>query len=142
MNRGLKVIFLNILVPLAVATLTVVSLFAYPAFVGLPLVIGFILWLLIAPIRRRMFLLKNGWYAGRRGRDLLYYQEVADGVLRELDVGGEMLCGKPSHIVYVPSEHGWNEKQPQWAYGRRTEIIRRMKSLLKEPDYRYEEANS
>jgi len=76
------------------------------------------------------------WRAGHRGRDSLYYEEWHDGEWRRIEIGGEMLIGRPHHVVYVPSPEKWLG-YPEWARHRRDEILGRLRSELAPPDYDY-----
>jgi hypothetical protein len=53
-------------------------------------------------------------------------------------IGGEMMVGKPRHIIYVPSDEQWG-LYPDWARDRQAEIINRMKTEYPEPDYAYKD---
>jgi hypothetical protein len=67
----------------------------------------------------------------------MYYEELQEGEWRRLDIDGEMLTGRAHHVIYFGSRESWNEA-PDWARGRRDEIIRRIKSAFPIPDYEYE----
>ncbi len=80
---------------------------------------------------------KRGWRVGHRGRDMMYYEEWRDGDWQRLDIDGEMLCGRAHHVIYFTSPSAWNSKYPSWAHGRRDEILARIKSEFRPPDYEY-----
>jgi len=76
------------------------------------------------------------WRVGHYGRDHLYYEEWNEGAWRRIEIGGEMLIGRPHHVVYVPSPEKWLA-YPNWARHRRDEILERLRSELAPPDYEY-----
>ena len=80
---------------------------------------------------------KRGWHVARHGRDQMRYEEFGTGETRQIMIDGEMLYGRPRHVIYFASPEQWRQKYPDWARDRRDEIIARIKSELKEPDYEY-----
>ena len=66
----------------------------------------------------------------------MYYEELRDGVWERIDVDGEMLMGRAHHVIYFASPEQWL-RYPPWARERRDEIIARITSELREPDYEY-----
>jgi hypothetical protein len=81
------------------------------------------------------------WRIGHTGRDRMYYEEFHDGAWRRIDIDGEMLTGRAHHAVYLASPEHWLA-YPAWARQRREEIVRRIKTELREPDYEYSAAGS
>ncbi len=67
----------------------------------------------------------------------MYYEELDLGEWRRLRINGEMLMGRAHHVVYFGSRDDWS-LGPEWARGRRDEIIARIKSAFPIPDYEYE----
>jgi hypothetical protein len=67
----------------------------------------------------------------------MYYEELHEGEWRRLDIDGEMLVGPAHHVIYFGSRASWSQK-PEWARGRRDEIIGRIKSASPIPDYEYQ----
>jgi hypothetical protein len=84
-----------------------------------------------APVREA-----RDWRVGHIGRDRMYYEEWRDGAWHRLEIEGEMLTGRAHHAVYFASPERWLG-YPGWARHRRDEIIARIKSELREPDYEY-----
>lgn len=78
------------------------------------------------------------WRVGHRGRDMMYYEEWRDRAWQRIDIDGEMLTGRAHHVIYFPTETSW-QRLPEWARHRRAEIIGRIKSEFREPDYEYQE---
>lgn len=76
------------------------------------------------------------WRVGHTGRDCMYYEEYRDGRWERLEISGEMLMGPAHHVIYFASREQWNA-YPEWAWGRRNEIIARIKSRFAPPDYEY-----
>lgn len=79
---------------------------------------------------------EGAWRVGHQGRDHVYYEEWGDGAWRRIEIGGEMLMGRPHHVIYVPSPERWLT-YPDWARGRRDEILERLRGKLAPPDYEY-----
>jgi hypothetical protein len=79
---------------------------------------------------------KPGWRVGHRGRDMLFYEERHNGTWQRIDIDGEMLMGSAHHVIYFRNKEDW-KKYPEWASERRDEIIARIKSHFREPDYEY-----
>jgi hypothetical protein len=81
--------------------------------------------------------IKRGWRVGHLGRDQMYYEEFIDGAARRISLDGEMLVGRAHHVIYFASPEQWQQEYPDWAIDRRDEIIARIKSEFREPDYEY-----
>ena len=79
----------------------------------------------------------RGWRVGHRGRDLMFYEEKVAGVWQRLEIDGEMLMGRAHHVIYFASPEVWRG-YPEWARERRDEIVARVKSVFREPDYEYQ----
>ena len=80
---------------------------------------------------------QRGWRVGHQGRDRMYYEELRGGAWERLDIDGEMLMGRAHHVIYFASSEQWL-RYPAWARGRRDEIIARITSEFREPDYEYD----
>ncbi len=76
------------------------------------------------------------WRVGHRGRDQMFYEECEKGLWRRIEIDGEMLTGPAHHVIYFASPDQW-QKYPEWAKGRREEIVSRIKSEFRPPDYEY-----
>ncbi|HEY1121413.1 MAG TPA: hypothetical protein VGE67_07415, partial [Haloferula sp.] len=81
------------------------------------------------------------WRVGHRGRDGMYYEEQHGGTWQRIDIDGEMLTGRAHHVIYFASPEAW-QRYPEWARHRREEIIARIKSEFRPPDYEYEGGGS
>jgi len=79
---------------------------------------------------------RREWRAGHQGRDQMYYEELRDGAWQRIDIDGEMLTGRAHHVIYFASAERWL-RYPAWARGRRDEIIGRITSEFREPEYEY-----
>jgi hypothetical protein len=80
---------------------------------------------------------ERGWRVGHQGRDVMFYEELRDGTWMRIPIEGEMLMGQAHHVIYFASPQRWL-KYPEWAHHRREEIIARIKSEFRPPDYLYE----
>ena len=76
------------------------------------------------------------WRVGHQGRDRMYYEEFVDGSWRRIEIEGEMLVGPAHHVIYFDSPERW-QSYPEWARHRRDELIARIVSEFREPDYEY-----
>lgn len=77
------------------------------------------------------------WRVGHQGRDRMYYEEQHHGIWKRIDIDGEMLIGTAHHVIYFASPEQW-QSYPDWARHRREEIIARIKSEFRPPDYEYQ----
>jgi hypothetical protein len=80
----------------------------------------------------------EGWRVGHTGRDMMFYEEKLGGRWERLEISGEMLTGAAHHVIYFRGAEGW-EAYPDWARGRREEIIARIKNRFHAPEYEYQE---
>lgn len=76
------------------------------------------------------------WRVGHTGRDCMYYEEYREDCWERIEISGEMLMGPAHHVIYFASREQW-KAYPEWARGRRSEIIARIKSRFAPPDYEY-----
>lgn len=79
---------------------------------------------------------ERGWRVGHQVRDGMYYEEFVDGSWRRIEIQGEMLMGPAHHVIYFDSPERW-QAYPVWARHRRDELIARIVSEFREPDYEY-----
>ena len=77
------------------------------------------------------------WRVGHSGRDMMFYEEFHQGAWRRIAIDGEMLTGRAHHVIYFPDAATW-QRYPEWARHRREEIISRIKSRFRGPDYEYD----
>src|SRR4051812_284039 len=66
----------------------------------------------------------------------MYYEELHGGAWERIDIDGEMLTGRAHHVIYFATPERWRQ-YPDWANARRDEIIARVVSEFREPDYEY-----
>lgn len=111
---------------------------------------GLILFLLLPRVRREFFVPKlqatappvlpsrntHRWRVGHQGRDGMYYEEEVGSEWRRIPVDGELLTGRAHHAVYLASPEQWRA-YPDWARDRRDEIVARIRSQFRPPDYDY-----
>ena len=81
----------------------------------------------------------KGWKVGHQSRDSLFYEEYVNGKWERINIDGEMQFGNgtPHHIIFFVSAEKWKEL-PAWTRDRRTEILERIKSECREPEYEYQ----
>ena len=87
-------------------------------------------------VRRSYSLRKHGFWVTREGRDSIEYQELCDGSVRRLTIGGELRVKGP-RVVYIPTEAEWQQWQPAWAQGRREEIVEKVRRALGTKNYEF-----
>ena len=80
---------------------------------------------------------RRGWRVGHVGRDQMYYEELRDGTWERLAIDGEMLMGPAHHVIYFRTPAQW-QAYPPWARERRDEIVGRITSEFRPPDYEYD----
>ena len=83
-----------------------------------------------AALRRKA----RDWRVGLHRRDSLLYEERHEGEWRRLIIDGG--SGQP-HAIYFGSKADW-ASQPEWARGRREEILARLKEACPITEYAYE----
>ena len=96
--------------------------------------------LVVAVRRNNRRDLERGWRFRRAGRDQFFYQELIDGQWASITIDGEMLGGRPRHVIYMPTIEAWG-RLPAWARDRRAEIIARIQTECPEPDYATKTSN-
>ena len=97
---------------------------------GLPCALTVIL------LSRRVSFRKRGWRIRGHGRDAMEYEEWDRGTFV---FGAELMGRGPiTRVVQIPSPEKWDDMLPDWAAGRRAEIVRRIKTFLPESKTRYE----
>ena len=74
---------------------------------------------------------------GHQGRDEMFYEESGKDGWQRIRLSGEMLMGRAHHVIYFDSPQAWLN-YPEWARHRRDEIITRIKSVFRAPDYEYQ----
>jgi len=128
----LKVIVIPFLIFGIACWLSIVLARQYPGYAAAAFAM-LLMVLFLRARRKRKLELERGWRVGHEGRDDLYYAEFREGRWRQIYISGEMLVGKPRHVIY------WQSTSfPEWAQTRREEIIGRIKTAFPPPDYRYE----
>jgi len=131
----LKYKVIPILGLLFIIYLLFVAIISFPAYT----IMG-VVFLILLGVSRYVWVKKTserrGWRTYALGIGAVYYEELRDGKWEKIEIGGERLCGKPRYVIYLGSAETW-KKYPEWAQNRREEIISRIKSVLKEPEYKY-----
>ncbi|HYE75797.1 MAG TPA: hypothetical protein VEF04_20810, partial [Blastocatellia bacterium] len=90
-------------------------------------------------VRRQYSLRFRGYWVARKGRDSIEYAERHADKVEQIIIDGEMMAVRP-HVVYLPTEEEWQKKMPEWAQGRRDEIIGRVKDFLSSKNYESDES--
>jgi hypothetical protein len=88
-------------------------------------------------LRYRRFLRRSGWNVRPSGRHVISYCEVVGTKIEEVVIDGEILAGKPHHALYILSPSEWDRQYPEWARGRRDEILQRIRSKCPDSEYEY-----
>jgi hypothetical protein len=76
--------------------------------------------------------MQRGWRARDVGPEELCYEEWREGAWQPIQIPGEMLLDH--HVIYLA-----RLELPDWAKERRDEIVGRIKSAFRSPDYEYDE---
>lgn len=80
---------------------------------------------------------RRGWRVALRGRGDIIYDEFRDGVWQRINVPGEILAGSPGRLIYIT-----RMPLPSWAAGRRHEIVSRIQSRLRPPEFVYDDGTA
>lgn len=100
------------------------------------LIILFPLFWLVYFVHRLYSLRMRGFWVAKKGHHTIEYEELRNGEVERLGMYSEMSVGAPN-VVYVPTEKEWKQKMPDWAQGRREEILERVKHKLGTRRYEY-----
>lgn len=92
---------------------------------------------LIYQLRRLYGLHFRGFWVHRKGRNDVEYEERDAGGVQRLTIRGELMAYGPS-VLYVPTEEEWANEMPEWAQGRRAEILENVRRALGTKNYEYE----
>jgi hypothetical protein len=109
------------------------------AFAVILLLFAIVLFPIMWPVTelwRYYRLYHRGFWARRKGRDSIEYQERRDRTIRRLEIDAEMMARGP-HAVYVPTEDEWDSTMPAWARGRRGEIVDNVRRALGTKNYEF-----
>ena len=55
----------------------------------------------------------------------------------ETTIHGELVSRGP-HVIYVPNDEEWVKEMPEWAHGRRLEILENVQHALGTKNYEYD----
>ena len=83
---------------------------------------------------RKEFESKRGWRIKARGAGAFAYEEKRQGIWVGFTMDELTDYREPPHHLQIMCSARWSE-YPDWAHARREEILRRIRSELKEPDY-------
>ncbi len=86
-------------------------------------------WFWRATARKRA-LSRRGFHPGRRVGNTWLYEELHEGEVEFLELPLDYV-GRGEYEIHVPSERDWVANMPDWARGRRGEIVERLRSVFK-----------
>jgi len=79
---------------------------------------------------RNRELSRRGYFVGARVGTYWVYEELHDGLVQSIELPLDYL-GRGEYDIHVPGERDWLATMPEWARGRRTEIIERLQTVFK-----------
>ena len=86
-------------------------------------------WFWRATARKRA-LSRHGFYPGRRVGNQWLYEELHEEEVEWLELPLDYV-GRGEYEIHIPGEHDWIARMPDWARGRRDEIVERLQSVFK-----------
>ena len=94
---------------------------------GAVVLLALVVALGVATLARWISFHRLGYRFIRSSRDQWVYEELSSAHrLRRLVFDGEMLVRAP-HTLWIPDAASWDREMPEWAHGRRSEIVLRIK---------------
>jgi hypothetical protein len=117
-SRGLKILLWIVVVPVGLVAIAVTA----------AVLRGFLY---------RVSVRRAGWNIRHDGLHVIRYSELLGSKVEEIVIDGEMVHGTPHHVLYVPAAPEWDQRYPDWARGRRDEIVRRIRSKCPDSEYSY-----
>ena len=79
---------------------------------------------------RKRALSRSGFHSGRRDGNLWVYEELHAGAVESLELPLDYI-GRGEYEVHIPGERDWVARMPDWARGRRAEIVERLQTVFK-----------
>jgi len=79
---------------------------------------------------RKRALSRRGFHAGRRVGNHWLYEELHEGEVESVELQLEYI-GRGEYEIHIPGEHDWVAQMPDWARGRREEIVERLQAAFK-----------
>lgn len=107
--------------------------FLYPLYVILPCFAV----VACAFIQPWLHLRRKGFWVQGAGRDEIRYEEWDGKAVRSFKIIAELMASGP-RIVSFPTDAQWDRHMPEWARGRKAEMMERVKGFLGDKDYTYE----
>ena len=102
------------------------------------LAVGIVFFIAGVVIKRQLLFKQRGWEILPVGRDQIkYVEQGTKGIVFYAELMGR---GPVNRVIYVPNAEVWNISVPDWARGRRGEILARMKTVLPESKNEYQDA--
>jgi len=96
-------------------------------YMGLCIVGGAVIGVVGIAVRNRIVFIRRGWTIIGVGRDSIAYVERGKG---KITFSAELMGRGPINRVIVIPGSSWNSALPQWAHGRRDEILGRLQLVL------------
>jgi len=79
---------------------------------------------------RKRALSRRGFHPGRRDGNHWVYEELHEGKVESLELPLDYI-GRGEYEIHIPGEHDWMAHMPDWARGRRAEIVERLQTVFK-----------
>ncbi|HET9862031.1 MAG TPA: hypothetical protein VFP37_01200 [Steroidobacteraceae bacterium] len=89
-----------------------------------------------ATLRKRQ-LARAGYFSGRRVGAHWVYEELHGDVIAGIELPLDYV-GRGEYIVHIPGEHQWHAHMPEWARGRRDEIVERLGAVFKRSQMQFD----
>jgi len=86
-------------------------------------------WLWRATARKRS-LSRHGFHAGMRVGNHWLYEELHGEEIESLELPLDY-AGRGEYEIHIPGERDWVANMPEWARGRRAEIVDRLQTVFK-----------
>jgi hypothetical protein len=86
-------------------------------------------WFWRATARKRA-LSRRGFHPGRRAGNVWLYEELHGDQVESLGLPLDYV-GRGEYEIHIPGERDWIARMPDWARGRRDEIVERLQTVFK-----------
>jgi len=86
-------------------------------------------WFWRATARKRA-LTRRGFHAGRRVGNHWLYEELHADEVESIELPLDYI-GRGEYEIHIPGERDWVANMPEWARGRRAEIVDRLQTVFK-----------
>jgi hypothetical protein len=86
---------------------------------------------------RKRTLSRRGYHPGRRVGNHWLYEELHQGEVQSIELVLEYV-GRGEYEIHIPSARDWVAHMPDWARGRRDEIVERLQPVFKRSQMRFD----